>query len=87
MCIIFSVLAISCLKDATSAKPVAPILISPTNGDNCSTSQIVNSSQSTVDFTWAVAQGADAYSLTITNLETQQNAVESDIKSNSFTRN
>jgi hypothetical protein len=87
MCIIFSVLALSCSKDETSAQPVAPILISPTNGDNCSTSQIVNSSQSTVDFTWAVAQGTDAYSLTITNLETQQNAVESDIKSNSFTRN
>ena len=88
MCIIFSVLAISCSKDANDVKPVAPILISPTNGDNCNTSQqIVNSSQSTVEFTWEVAEGADLYSLYITNLDTQQSAVESDIKSNSFTRN
>ena len=88
MCIIFSVLAISCSKDANDVKPVAPILISPTNGDNCNTSQqIVNSSQSTVEFTWEVAEGADLYSLYITNLDTQQSAVESEIKSNSFSRN
>ncbi|MDG1685157.1 MAG: hypothetical protein P8H63_03895 [Flavobacteriaceae bacterium] len=86
-CIFFLALTISCSKDATSAKPVAPILISPTNGDNCNTSQIINSSQSTVEFTWEVAEGADLYSLYITNLDTQQSAVESDIKSNSFTRN
>lgn len=73
---------LSCSKE-DDPKPAEPaLLLLPSNGENCKQGEIVSDDVSIVNFSWELADNADNYSITITNLQTLDETKRYDIESN-----